>query len=156
MHSAMSGSSFAIPQNLALEEYITFLETSLRANPSSADLHTMLGMAYIKLGDVCRALHVLRVAIALDANHFFAHLRYADLLHRLKSLKDALSISKRALSLARGAVQWRMANEQLIRIQEDRESFRWSLSCDEPIWTVMLAVLALLAAAAPHLNSALR
>lgn len=152
MQLATISSSFAGTHDSKLHEYVSFLESSIRANPSSADLHTMLGIAYTALGDVCRALEALRVAIALDANHFFAHLRYADLLHRLSAPGDALLISRRALLLARGCAQWRMAKEQMTRIQEAQKSPLLHPPLADPGWTFLLAVLALLATFAPLLS----
>jgi tetratricopeptide (TPR) repeat protein len=105
-----------------VSEYIRFLEQALRRDPASADLHTCLGLAHIKSGDVYQALACLERAIALDGNHFFARIRYADLLFRIRAFPQAMRQGKRARSLARSGSEWRMAQTLLADVRHSKQS----------------------------------
>ncbi|HYZ85298.1 MAG TPA: hypothetical protein VE621_12885 [Bryobacteraceae bacterium] len=133
-----------------LEEYIQYLEQSSAANPASADLLTCLGIAHTVRGNVYQAFKSLQRAVAIDANHFFARLRYAELLFRLRSFQNAERECRKALMLARTKVEWRMAHEQLKQIRSSIEGAGAAVSLaipqaampDSPFF-ICLALLAL-------------
>lgn len=120
MHAAVSKpfpESLAGSRDLKLNEYIRFLEQTLLTQAPTADVHTLLGMAHMSNGDVYLAVQSLEAAIALDGDHFFAHLRYSDLLFRMGALRHAEMKARRAVSLARSISEWRLAKDQLRRIR---------------------------------------
>ena len=84
----------------ALAEHIDFLEQSCRQNPQSADLRTCLGMAYAMNYDVYKSMDALETAVQLDGKHFFAQLKYAELLYRLRALLRAEEETRKAVELA--------------------------------------------------------
>jgi tetratricopeptide (TPR) repeat protein len=79
-------------------------------------------MAHLKSGDVYQALACLERAIALDGNHFFARIRYADLLFRIRAFPQALRQGKRARSLARSGFEWRMAQSLLANVRHSKQA----------------------------------
>src|SRR6266446_8911309 len=75
------------PQSVSKEElaiHIGSLERACQENPRSADLRTCLGMAYAMNYDVYKSMDALELAVDLDHTHFFAQMKYAELLYRLR------------------------------------------------------------------------
>src|SRR5581483_8448425 len=64
-----------------LKEYIGVLEKACEDNPRSADLRTCLGMAYAMNYDAHKSMDALEAAVQLDETHFFAQLKYSELLY---------------------------------------------------------------------------
>jgi tetratricopeptide (TPR) repeat protein len=91
-------------------------------------------MAYAMNFDVYKSMDALERAVATDPTHFWAQMKYAELLYRLRALDRAEEETRRALDLAGGAWEISTARKQL---QEIRRLFRegtqkpaWS----KPLW----------------------
>src|SRR6266511_1530032 len=72
-----------------LADYIGELERACERDPQNADLHTCLGIAHAMNYDAYRSLDALEEARRLAPEHFFAQLKYAELLYRLRALPKA-------------------------------------------------------------------
>src|SRR5689334_10564397 len=83
-----------------LAAYIQQLEHACVAQPHSADLRTCLGMAHAMNYDVDRSMDALEEARAVDPEHFWAQLKYAELHYRLRVLDRAEEETRRASELA--------------------------------------------------------
>jgi len=106
------------PANLA--EYIKLLEVACQKEPRSADLHTCLGIAQANNFEIIRSLNSFQVAIELDPRHFFARLKYAELLLQTGSLPAAEEETRIAVELASSVWQSSMARRQLHSIRTMR------------------------------------
>jgi len=100
-----------------LTSYVAFLEKACEENPKSADLRTCLGMAYAMDHQIYKSSDALEAAMALDGSHFFAHLKYAELLYRLRALTRAEEATKAALELAGNVWEIGLARKQLQEIR---------------------------------------
>src|SRR5262245_52687862 len=83
-----------------LKEHIGFLEKACEQYPRSADLHTCLGMAYAMNYDVYKSMDTLEAAVSVDDTHFFAQMKYSELLYRLRALERAEAETVKAVNLA--------------------------------------------------------
>jgi hypothetical protein len=101
-----------------LSEHIARLETACREHPRSADLRTVLGMAYAMNYDVYRSMDALEEAVRLDGSHFFAQLKYAELLYRIRTLHRAEEETLKALELAENTWHLSLARTQLKEIRQ--------------------------------------
>lgn len=106
------------------------LELACQEDPKSADLRTCLGMAQAMNYDVYKSMDSLEAAMDLDADHFFARFKYAELLYRLRALPRAEEETKKAMELAQGNWEISMARRQL---QEIRRMIREGTQ--KPAWT---------------------
>src|SRR2546425_10228669 len=68
-----------------LKQYISALERACQEKPQSADLRTCLGMAYAMNYEAYNSMDALECAVHLDETHFFAQLKYSELLYRLRA-----------------------------------------------------------------------
>ena len=131
----------------ALKGYIARLEEACLDNPRSADLRTCLGMAHAMNFDVYRSMDALEVATALDPQHFWAQMKYAELHYRLRTLIRAEQETLKAVDLAQNAWQLAVARKQLQEIRRlARESARnvaWTKPLTAPAM-IMSAILLLL------------
>jgi hypothetical protein len=132
------------PQTVSKQElvrYIESLETACRENPGSADLRTCLGMAYAMNYDVYKSMDALEAAVLLDGAHFFAQLKYAELLYRLRALPRAEEETLKAVNLAQNGWELSIAKRQLqeIRrlIREGTQKPEWN----KPLKTPALVLL---------------
>jgi hypothetical protein len=100
-----------------LAEYIQALDAECRRLPESADLCTCLGMAHAMNFDVYRSLDSFERAVAIDASHFFAQLKYAELLYRIRTLHRAEQETLKALELANNGWELSLARTQLKEIR---------------------------------------
>src|SRR5258707_5661231 len=82
-----------------LKGYIEFLEKACEEHPLSADLRTCLGVAHAMNYDVYKSMDALEGAVALDETHFFAPLKYSELLYRLRALERAEAATVQAGNL---------------------------------------------------------
>ena len=125
-----------------LRGYIAELEQACAANPESADLRTCLGMAHAMNYDVYKSMDALEDAIRADNRHFFARLKYGELLYRIRALPWAERETVQALDLADNAWELALARKQLQTIRE-----QWRHGTQKPEWTGSLTrpTLALLA-----------
>jgi tetratricopeptide (TPR) repeat protein len=101
-----------------LTVYIQTLEAACLANPESADLRTCLGMAHAVNLDVYKSMDALEEARAVDPEHFWAQLKYAELHYRLRALTRAEEETRRAADLARDPVQLAIARRQMMEIRQ--------------------------------------
>ncbi len=100
-----------------LKQYIEFLEKACQDNPRSADLHTCLGMAYAMNYQAHESMDILEKAVEIDGTHFFAQLKYAELLYRLRALQRAEKETSKALNLAGNTWELSLARKQLQEIR---------------------------------------
>ena len=128
-----------------LRQYISALERACEENPQSADLRTCLGMAYAMNYAVYKSMDALECAIKMDETHFFAQLKYSELLFRLRALPRAEDETLKALNLAQNGWELSLAKKQLqeIRrlIREGTQKPEWN----KPLKTPTLTLLALMA-----------
>lgn len=113
-----------------LAGYITMLERAVQENPESADLRTCLGMAYAMNYDVYKSMDSLEAAVELAPQHFFAQLKYAELLYRLRALDRAEAETAKALDLAANHWEVSLARKQLLEIRRLRRD-----GTQKPAWT---------------------
>jgi hypothetical protein len=131
-----------------LGEYIRELEAACAANPNSADLRTCLGMAYAMDFRAYASMDALEEARRIAPEHFFAQLKYSELLYRLRALPRAEEETLRAAELAGNAWELSLARKQLLEIRRLMRA-----GTQKPAWTKPLAAPALaLAAAIPLLG----
>src|SRR5712692_6230997 len=100
-----------------LAEYIQSLETACQENPRSADLRTCLGMAYAMNYEVYKSMDALEAAVNLDETHFFAQMKLAELLYRLRALPKAEEETLKAVNLAGNGWELSTAKKQLQEIR---------------------------------------
>src|SRR3954467_14956343 len=117
-----------------LVHYIAHLEKACEQNPRSADLRTCLGMAYAMNYEVYKSMDALELAVALEPDHFFAQLKYAELNYRLRALIHAEQETLKAVDLAGNSWELSLARKQL---QEIRRLMRDGTQ--KPEWTKPLA-----------------
>src|SRR6185369_16481940 len=99
------------PANLA--EYIKLLETACQHDPQSADLRICLGIAQDKNYQSHKSLESFQTAIELDSSHFFARLKYGEVLLRHGLLHSAEAETRIAVKLANSRSKFSMACRQL-------------------------------------------
>jgi hypothetical protein len=128
-----------------LAKHIGSLELACQENPRSADLRTCLGMAYAMNYDVYKSMDALEAAVNLDGTHFFAQMKLAELLYRLRALPKAEEETLKAVHLAGNGWELSMAKKQLqeIRrlIREGTQKPEWN----KPLRTPALVLLAMTA-----------
>ena len=118
-----------------LAAYIHALENACEQNPRSADLRTCLGMAYAMDYQVYKSMDALELAVNLEPDHFFAQLKHAELLYRLRALIRAEQETLKAVNLAGNAWELSLARKQL---QEVRKLMREGTQ--KPEWTKSLTM----------------
>jgi hypothetical protein len=96
-------------------------------------------MAYAMNYEVYKSLDSLELAVQVEPEHFFAQLKYAELLYRLRALIRAEQETLKAAGLASNAWELSLARQQL---QEIRKLMREGTQ--KPEWTKPLARPALL------------
>ena len=132
-----------------LSTYIQTLEQACLDNPQSADLRTCLGMAYAVNFEVYKSMDALETATAVDPEHFWAQLKYAELHYRLRALPKAERETLKAADLAENAWQLSAARKQLQEIRKlNHESARrvdWNKPLIVPTVVFSLMLLAMFA-----------
>ncbi len=121
-----------------LRDYIEALETACAANPQSADLRTCLGIAYAMNLEAYKSLDAFQLAVATDEKHFFAQLKYSELLYRLRALERAEEETGKALGLASNWWELSLARNQLELIRQKRRK-----GTQRPEWNKPLRVPAM-------------
>lgn len=128
-----------------LLEHIATLEQACAANPKSADLRTCLGMAYAMNYEAYKSMDVLEAAVRLDKKHFFAQLKYSELLYRLRALPRAEQETLKALKLAGNGWELSLARNQLqeIRrlIREGTQKPEWNKALKRPAMLLLAALV---------------
>src|SRR6266700_2151951 len=126
-----------------LREYIGFLEKACEEHPVSADLRTCLGMAYAMNFEVYKSMDALEAAVGLDETHFFAQMKYSELLYRLRALERAEEETVKAVNLAGNGWELSMARKQLQDIRQLIREGTQKPTWNKPLRTPALTLLAL-------------
>ncbi len=132
------------PGQLAL--YIAALEQACLNEPLSTDLRTCLGMAHAMNYEAYKSMDALEAAIDLDPEHFFAQLKYAELLYRLRALPRAEEETLRAMNLAGNGWELSVARRQLQEVRRLMREGTQKPAWTKPLLAPALALLALFAA----------
>ena len=127
-----------------LKEYIEFLEKACEENPLSADLRTCLGVAHAMNYDVYKSMDALEGAVGLDETHFFAQLKYSELLYRLRGLERAEAETIKAVNLAGNGWELALARKQLQDIRQKRREGTQKPEWNKPLKTPAICMLALM------------
>ena len=131
-----------VPQG-ELSAYIQRLERACVEYPRSADLRTCLGMAHAMNYDVYKSMDALEEARSIDATSFWAQMKYAELLYRLRALMRAEAETHKALELAHSPWQLGVARLQLQEIRrltrEGTRNVAWTKSLVQP--TIVLSLM---------------
>jgi tetratricopeptide (TPR) repeat protein len=126
-----------------LTAYIQQLEAACQANPQSASLRTCLGIAYAVGYDVYKSMDALEEALAIDPEHFWAQLKYGELLYRLRALPRAEEETRRAADLAANPLQLAIARRQMKEIRDLKNGSVRNMEWTKPL-TVPAVLLALM------------
>ena len=126
-----------------LGAYIQQLEQACLANPQSADLRTYLGMAHAVNYDVDKSMDALEQARMIDPHNFWAQLKYAELLYRLRILTRAEEETRKAADLAGTPFQLHMARQQMKEIRTLQSTSVRNVEWTKPL-TAPAAVLSAL------------
>ena len=127
-----------------LGAYIQQLEQACLANPQSADLRTYLGMAHAVNYDVDKSMEALEEARTLDPQNFWAQLKYAELLYRLRVLTRAEEETRRAADLAASPFQLAIARQQMKEIRTLQHSSVRNVEWTKPLTVPTLVFSAML------------
>ena len=104
-------------------------------------------MAYAMNYEAYKSMDVLEAAVRLDKKHFFAQLKYSELLYRLRALPRAEEETLKALNLAGNGWELSLARKQLqeIRrlIREGTQKPEWNKSLKRPAMLLMVAMVLL-------------
>jgi hypothetical protein len=138
------------PQTVSKEDlavYIRSLELACEENPRSADLRTCLGMAYAMNYEVYKSMDALEAAVELDGTHFFAQMKYAELLYRLRALPRAEEETLKAVDLSGNGWELSLAKKQLQEIRRLTREGTQKPEWNKPLRTPTLMLLAMMAVA---------
>jgi hypothetical protein len=131
-----------------LKKHIATLEQACEQNPRSADLRTCLGIAHAMNYDAYKSMDALEAAVKLDDTHFFAQLKYSELLYRLRALPRAEEETLKAVNLAGNGWELSLARKQLqeIRrlIREGTQKPEWNKSLKRPATLLMVVMVVLI------------
>ena len=136
------------PHTVSPEElsgYIARLEQACVVQPASADLRTCLGMAYAMNYDVYKSMDALESATSLDPSHFWAQLKYAELLYRLRVLTRAEQETRRAADLAASPFQLAIARQQMKEIRTLQHTSVRNVEWTKPLTVPAIVLSAMLA-----------
>ena len=125
--------------------YIQLLERVCLENPQSVELRTFLGMAYAMDYQVYKSMDVLEAATAMDPDHFWAQLKYAELHYRLRALPAAERETLKAVDLARNPWELNVARKQLQEIRRLLREGTRTIAWNKPLITPALVLLAMFA-----------
>ncbi len=119
------------PEKLA--EFIASLTEACAQNPDNADLRTCLGIAYAMNYDPQHSMDALEEACRIEPENYFAQLKYAELLYRMRVIDRAETETMRALDLAGNNWEIAVARRQLSEIRQLRRK-----GLVRPDWTKSL------------------
>ena len=122
--------------------YIKDLERACAENPESAELRTCLGMVHAMNYDAYSSLDALEAARKLDPQSFWAQMKYAELMYRLRALPKSEVETLAALELANSGRELATAKAQLLEIRRLMRE-----GTQKPAWTKPLPGAALALAA---------
>ena len=138
-----------------LAEVIAYLKEACDLNPDIAELRICLGMAYAMNYDLYQSMDALEEATGLDADHFFARFKYAELFFRLRALPRAEQETLQALRLAGNASEMSLARKQLQEIRrlinEGTQKPAWVKPLAGPV-VLLLALFVTLSAVVVYLR----
>ena len=100
-------------------------------------------MAYTVNLDVYKSMDALEAATAIDPEHFWAQLKYGELLYRLRALNRAERETLKAADLAENAWQLSMARKQLHEIRTLKHTSIRNVEWTKPL-TAPAVVLSLM------------
>jgi hypothetical protein len=138
------------PHTVPAEEllaHIQRLEQACIEQPQSADLRTCLGMAYAMNYDVYKSMDALEAATAIAPTHFWAHLKFGELLFRLRILKRAEAQTLKTLELADNPWQLSIARKQLQEIRRLSHDTARNVTWDKPLLAPTIVLCAMMLAA---------
>jgi hypothetical protein len=95
--------------------------------------------------DVYKSMDALETAVELDDTHFFAQMKYSELLYRLRALERAEAETSKAVDLAGNGWELSMARKQLQEIRQKRREGTQKPEWSKPLKPPALALLALMA-----------
>jgi Flp pilus assembly protein TadD len=124
------------PHSVPPEKLAAFIESLVQActqNPGNADLRTCLGIAYAMNYDPQSSMDALEEARRTEPESYFAQLKYAELLYRMRVIDRAETETLRALDLAGNNWEMAMARRQLTEIRQLRRK-----GLVRPDWTKSL------------------
>jgi tetratricopeptide (TPR) repeat protein len=131
------------PEKLA--EFIASLTEACAINPENADMRTCLGIAHAMNYDVYRSMDALEEARRIEPNNYFAQLKYAELLFRLKIIDRAEEETSAALDLAGNNWELSLARRQLSEIRKLKRKGltrpHWAKSLKAPAISILLLLL---------------
>lgn len=133
------------PQSVPPEElarFIAALQEACAQNPENADMRTCLGIAHAMNYEVYESMDALEEARGIAPENFFAQLKYAELLSRLRVVDRAEKETLRALELARDGWELSVARRQLAEIRKSRRK-----GLVRPEWTKSVKASAMALAA---------
>jgi cytochrome c-type biogenesis protein CcmH/NrfG len=130
------------PDELAV--YIRQLEDACLANPQSANLRTCLGVAHAVNFDVYKSMDALEEALRLDADNFWAQLKYGELHYRLRALNRAEEETRRAIELAETPLQLALARQQMKEIRALLHTCVRNVHWTKPVTTPALVISAMI------------
>jgi hypothetical protein len=125
-----------------LTAYIERLEQACLDHPRSADVRTCLGMAHAINYDIEKSMSALEEARAVEPDHFWAQLKYAELHYRLRVLDTAEEETRRAAELATSPLQLAIARKQAQDIRTLKHSCVRNVHWTKPL-TIPALVLSL-------------
>ena len=99
-------------------ELIEQLRAAVEAEPGISELRIVLGMALCVNFEAQAALEELRRAVQLDPDSFIAHLKYGELLMRLRICTRAAEETQLAAKLATTPLQSELARRQAATIRK--------------------------------------
>lgn len=133
-----------------LAEFIASLTETCAHNPENADMHTCLGIAHAMNYDVYRSMDALEEARRIEPANFFAQIKYAELLFRLKIIDRAEEETSAALGLAGNNWELSLARRQLSEIRQLRRKGlmrpSWTKSLKAPAIAFLLSLLGIVCA----------
>jgi tetratricopeptide (TPR) repeat protein len=124
------------PHSVPPEKLAEFIESLIQAclqNPENADLRTCLGIAYAMNYDPQHSMDALEEARRIEPENYFAQLKYAELLYRMRVIDRAETETLRALDLAGNNWEIAVARRQLSEIRQLRRK-----GMVRPDWTKSL------------------
>jgi tetratricopeptide (TPR) repeat protein len=131
------------PEKLA--ELIESLRQACAQNPDNADMRACLGIAYAMDYDPQRSMDALEEARRIEPENYFAQLKYAELLFRMRIIDRAETECLRALDLAGNNWEMAVARRQLSEIRQLRRKGLlrpdWTKSLKGPALGFLLLLL---------------
>jgi cytochrome c-type biogenesis protein CcmH/NrfG len=131
------------PEKLA--EFIQSLAQACAQNPDNADMRTCLGIAYAMNYDPQRSMDMLEEARRIEPENYFAQLKYAELLFRMRVIDRAEAETMQALDLAGNNWEIAVARRQLSEIRQLRRKGLlrpdWTKSVKGPAIAFLLLLL---------------